>query len=407
MSTLLDGEPVLAGIVPTAPPLVVQPLLDLIAERATVADRTRSIDPEVVAAVRASPVMGLSATRDIGGSEASILQIGRELEAIAARCTSTAWVLWNHLAVFHLVVGTLGPDHVDLVGSIVSDRQWVCFPAGAGSGVDGHVDGDEVVLTGRGAFGSGGRYADWAGVVVAMNDADGRRIDPIDLRFTVVPLSDAAVRIDPTWDGSAVRASATDDLRYDGVRIPGDRWARWFGANRAETLRHVPVVAHRYREDWVGLSDVWLGWMGVGLVGAALSEAIGALRHRRSIMGKAMNTRPTIQVNIGHAAALLAAASATMETACTEIDRRIVGEVVPTDADHLRQAALSTSALDQLRAAMDLLLAVQGGNGLREGGSFERRWRDFQAMPLHINVHRDRVHHQLGRLVLDEPLEPF
>jgi hypothetical protein len=41
--------------------------------------------------------------------------------------------------------------------------------------------------------------------------------------------------------------------------------------------------------------------------------------------------------------------------------------------------------------AMRLILRVLGGNGLREGGSFERRYRDFQAMPLHINAHRDRI----------------
>ena len=48
--------------------------------------------------------MRLSASTSIGGEQASVLQIGRELEAVAARCTSTAWVLWNHLAVFHLLL---------------------------------------------------------------------------------------------------------------------------------------------------------------------------------------------------------------------------------------------------------------------------------------------------------------
>jgi alkylation response protein AidB-like acyl-CoA dehydrogenase len=69
--------------------------------------------------------------------------------------------------------------------------------------------------------------------------------------------------------------------------------------------------------------------------------------------------------------------------------------------------ALSTSAITQLSEAMRLLQRCQGGNGLREGGTFERRWRDFQAMPLHINAHQDRVHHQLGRFVLGEELESF
>ena len=57
--------------------------------------------------------------------------------------------------------------------------------------------------------------------------------------------------------------------------------------------------------------------------------------------------------------------------------------------------------------AMRLLERTQGGNGLREGGTFERRYRDFRAMPLHINVHQDRVTHQLGRFVLDIERDPF
>ncbi|MCY4564184.1 MAG: hypothetical protein OXE40_06855 [Gammaproteobacteria bacterium] len=45
---------------------------------------------------------------------------------------------------------------------------------------------------------------------------------------------------------------------------------------------------------------------------------------------------------------------------------------------------------------------------MREGGSFERRYRDFQAMPLHINAHRDRVTEQIGRHLLGlAPQNPF
>ena len=57
---------------------------------------------------------------------------------------------------------------------------------------------------------------------------------------------------------------------------------------------------------------------------------------------------------------------------------------------------------------MRLTLRVLGGNGLREGQSFERRYRDFQAMPLHINAHPDRVSEQYGRHLLGLPTEnPF
>lgn len=392
---------------PPGPPRSVDPLLAGIAAQAEAADRTRSVDADLVANLKASPVMGLAATENLGGSEASILQIGRELEAVAANCTSTAWTLWNHLAVFHLFAGTLGPDHHDLVASIVANGEWVCFPAGAGSGVRGVVEADHVRINGKGSFSSGGRYADWAGTAFVLCDETGQRIEPMDIRFSVVSLHQDSVKIDPTWDGGSVRASATDDVHYTDVVTPLDRCVRWYGANRAESLRELPVISHRYREDWVGLSDIWLGWMGVGLVRAALDETVAEITERRSIMGKAMVTRPTIQVNLGHAAALVAAAEATMTTACREVDARIDGLIIPTEADYLRQMALATSAINQLDDAMGLLQRSMGGNGLREGSTFNRRHRDFQAMPLHINAHQDRVHHQLGRFVLGEPLEPF
>ena len=398
------------------PTLAVESCLATIADQAPNADKTRTIDPAAVAALKASDVVRLAASANIGGTEASILQIGRELEAISAACTSTAWVMWNHLAVFHLFVGCLGPDYEPLLRQITEAGQTVCFPAGASSGVRGVIEGDVVRMNGKGAFGTGSRYADWAGVAFIVVDADGNRIEPLDLRFTIVPLDattgsgsadDTGVKIDPTWDGSAVRASATDDVHYTDVVAPLERCVPWFGANRAEALREVPVVAPRYREDWVGLSDVWLTWMGVGLVQAALAEAVEAVDSRRSLLGKRMVTHPTVQLNLGEAASLVTAAAATAETACRQVDDRIAARVAPTEADYLRQMAQSTAAIDQLDRAMDLLQRTLGGNGLREGATFDRRRRDFAAMPLHINAHRDRVNLRLGRHLLAEEQDPF
>lgn len=392
---------------PDARELYVAPLLSKIRAQAGRADETRDVDKGVVEDLKSNDVMRLSGSREIGGIEATVLHIGRELEAVAAECANTAWCLWNHLCVFHLFVGALGPEHSGRLREIVENRRWVCFPAGAGSGVLGRIDGGEAVLNGPAAWGSGARYADWAGVVFAVTGDDGSPVRPLDLRFTIVPTTAPGLTIDPTWDGSGLRASATDTLVYNDVRVPLSACAAWYGANRAESLRTIPVINHRYREDWVGLSDVWLGWMGVGVVRAALVEACKSIRERRAIMGQRMIERPTIQVNLGHAGALLAAARATVESACREIDLRISRATVPDEADYLRQMALASMALNQLSEAMTLLTRTQGGTALREGGTFERRARDFRAFPLHINAHQDRVTHQLGRHLLGIELEPF
>jgi len=389
--------------------LYARDVLPAIAEQAPEADRTRDIAADVIDAIKASPLMALSATREIGGLEESSLQIARELEAIAAACSSTAWCLWNHLCVFHLYCGALGPTHADLLRAIVEAHECVCFPGGAGTRVLGRARGNCIELSGEAHFGSGARYGEWIGVAFGVDRGDGKVGDPPDLRFTIVRRDTPGVRVDPTWDGMSLRASATDTIHYAAAVIPADRWSPWFGANRAEQFRResFPVIHPRYREDWVGLSDLWLGAQAVGLAQAALDEACAGIQNRRGILGVKMVERPTGHLNLGRAAWLVQAARASVWVGCEEVDRRIAGARIPTEADYLRQMGYSAAALQHCDDAMRLILRVLGGNGLREGSSFERRYRDFQAMPLHINAHQDRVSEQVGRHILGLELDKF
>jgi hypothetical protein len=87
----------------------IAPLLGDIAAQASDADRTRSVSSGVIAAIKQNDIMRMSASREISGLEESIVAIANELRAIAPRCGSTAWCLWNHLCVFHYFAGVLGP----------------------------------------------------------------------------------------------------------------------------------------------------------------------------------------------------------------------------------------------------------------------------------------------------------
>lgn len=384
-------------------------MLPAIAAQAGEADRTRSVAPEVIAAIKASPLLSLSASREIGGLEESVWRIARELEAVASACGSTAWCLWNHLCVFHLYCGALGPAHRELLAAIVSAHEWVCFPGGAGTRVLGKPRGDTIALNGPAHFGSGARYGEWIGVAFGIDRGDGRVGDPPDLRFSIVRRDSVGVRVEPTWDGMGLRASATDHVFYEEATIPADRWSPWFGANRADQFRRkdFPVIHPRYREDWVGLSDLWLGAQAVGVVGAALDDTCDEVKHRRAILGAKMVERASIHLNLGRASWLLASARASVEVGCREVDERIAARRAPSEANYLAQMGYSSAALAACDEAMRLILRVLGGNGLRESGHFERRYRDFQAMPLHINAHQDRVSEQLGRHVLGLELDKF
>jgi alkylation response protein AidB-like acyl-CoA dehydrogenase len=383
------------------------PLLEPIAGQAEQADRTRTVSADVIAAIKASDLLALSATKELGGLEATVGEIGAELEAVAGACASTAWCLWNHLCVFHLFCGGLGPAHADLLAGIVRRHEWVCFPGGAGSRVYGRPGPEGIVLEGPSAFGSGSRYADWAGVAFAVVDpGTGRPGNPPDLRFSVVELSRPGVSVQPTWDGAALRASSTDHVTYDGAVLPAQRWAPWWGADRAEQLRDpaTAVISPRYREDWVGLSDLWLAAMAVGVASRALEEAVEEVGGRRAIMGRPMTELAGVQFNLGRAALAVASARAAYQAGCAEVDARIDAGTIPTEEEYLRQMALSVDVLTRCDTAAGHLRKVLGGNGLRESHRFERRHRDLGAMSIHINAHEDRVSERVGRHLLG--LEP-
>ncbi len=380
--------------------LLIEPVLPAIAAQAAEADASRSVSAEVIALIKDNPVMGMTASPELGGLNSTVTAVARELAAVAACCSSTAWCLWNHLCTYHFFCALMGPEHSGLLGAITANREWVCFPAGASTRISGVVDNDQILLNGSAAFGSGARYGEHAGVVFFLREAENPR------RFTLVDLRSPGVTVDPTWKAMSLRASATDHVRYKDATVPADRHVP-FPDKFREVFRapDFPVIHHRYREDWVALSDLWLGAMAVGLAGAALAEAAEGIRERVAIAGVKMIERPTIHVNLGQAGTLIKTAGDTVLKACAETDARIEAAAPPTETDYLRQLGASMQALACCDDAMRLVLRVLGGNGLREGGTFERRYRDFQAMPLHINAHRDRVTEQLGRHLLGLPTE--
>ncbi|NKB97655.1 MAG: hypothetical protein GKR90_04020 [Pseudomonadales bacterium] len=382
--------------------LTVQPLLDEIRAQAGTADESRSVATSVIDGLKDNPIMRFSASENLGGLACPMFDIGEELEAVASACGSTAWVLWNHLATFHLFAGLLGPEQKVFLSDIVAKGEWVCFPAGASTGVKATPAGDKFTLAGKAAFGSGARYADWAGVAFVIED----RTAP---QFSMVKLNQAGVKIDPDWRAMSLRASATDTVYYSGVGLAANRVVPFHFRYR-EVFRDPAhaMIDHRYREDWVALSDLWLAMMAVGVLQANLDEVTQGIKDRVAIGGVKVAERPTVHVNLGQAKASIDAARDTAVTALLETDQRIEQNIIPAEVHYLRQMSASMAALKLCNEAMGLLLRVMGGNGLREGPSFERRYRDFQAMPLHINAHQDRLSEQIGRNLLGLPTEnPF
>jgi 3-hydroxy-9,10-secoandrosta-1,3,5(10)-triene-9,17-dione monooxygenase len=378
------------------PAQYIRPLLDKMSEQAVAADESRSLSSELVSQIKGNDIMQLSASPELGGLDETMLNIANELRDVATRCTSTAWCLWNHLCTFHHFAGLLGPQNSDMLRELVSKREWVCFPAGATSEVTAAAENKQVILNGVAAFGSGCRYADWAGVIFDETKSD--RATP---QFALADLRSSNVRIEQTWEAMSLRASATDHIHYEGLAIDSSRIVPWPLRVREEhRIANTPMIHHRYREDWVAISVMWLGAMATGVAEISLTETAKSIQERIAIFGTKMADKPTIHVNLGRARALINGATDTVYSALAETDARIASKVMPCEGDYFRQTSAGMQAVTMCEEAMRLVLRVLGGNGLREGTDFERRYRDFQAMPLHINGHVDRITEQLGRITL-------
>ena len=384
-------------------PKYIGPLLSDIREQADTADATRTLDDSLIAAIKKNDVMRLSASPEISGINETLVNIGNELRAVSGECTSTAWCLWNHLCTFHHFAGLLGKDNIDLLAELTARREWVCFPAGAATKVNGSKNGENSVeLNGVASFGSGARYAEWAGVVFNDNSTKSPQFAFADLRLT-------GVRIEKTWEAMSLRASATDHIHYKKTLVPSHLVVPWPFKYREHFRNPTTEMIHRrYREDWVAISVMWLGAMATGLVEAAFEETTNNIKNRIAIFGTKMDEKSTIHLNLGKIRSLLNAATDTVYAALAETDARIENNVIPTEGDYFRQCAGGMQAIQLCDESIRLILRTIGGNGLREGTNFERHYRDFQAMPLHINGHVDRITEQLGRLSLGmETQNPF
>ena len=376
------------------PSRYVTPLLADIAAQAESADTTRSISADIVTALKGNDVVRMGACDELSGLNSSLVEIATELGALAPCCTSTAWVIWNHSVLFHHFSGLLGPAHSNFLESIVSRGELVNQGVGPGTIVTGTRETGRVVINGVTAFVTGCRYGDWTGVGFVE---DGKKA----LQFVLVDLHHPKVRIDATWDAMSVRASATDHVYFDEVEVAAAHVVPWPMKDRTvyRDPDH-PVIHQRYREDWTALAAMFLGAMASSVAETCLNEITIGSRDRIAIFGTKWIERPLVQVNIGRARALINAAADTTYAALQETDDRIAAGINPTEEYYLRQVLAGMQAIQLCDEAMNLMQRILGANGLRESTNFERRYRDFKAMPLHIISHIDRMTEQSGRNAL-------
>jgi alkylation response protein AidB-like acyl-CoA dehydrogenase len=268
----------------------------VLAGQAAEDDAGRTLSARTVEALRETRVAMLKAPAEVGGYDADPMSQLRVLEKIAYANPAAGWVAFVHA------------DAGWLAGSGVSDEAAKAIFAGeplmAAIGMPGgavrRVDGG-YRLSGRWAYGSGSRHADFV-LLHALDDVPDATpgSEPADFlqvrtRWAVVPASD--ITFIDNWHVAHLPGTGSGDLAVSDAFVPegysfpaqGMRWE----VQRGGASHHLPMQANIVPEH--------LGFA-LGLARRALDEARTASTRPRGLPGSpVLADRGAFQLEFGRA----------------------------------------------------------------------------------------------------------
>ncbi len=356
-------------------------------------DRRRTLAPPVVDALRDSGLFALAVPRALGGAELDPLGQIAVFEAMARADGAAGWSLMIGAMVTALA-GAYLPDAG--VARVFSGRPPICAGLLMPSGVARRVAGGYRV-SGRWAFGSGVRHADWivTGAVVPP-EGEAPQGGPPELVSVVVPTSD--VQIEDTWHTAGLRGSGSDHYRMEDVLVP-DSMTCAFPApppRRGGPLYGMPLMAL--------LAAAHIGFA-LGTARRALDEIAALAPGRRKLWtGAALDAHAGFHGELGRAEAHLGAARAyAFDVVGTAWRRALATEPLPA-AEGVAVRLAIAHVTDVAAEVTTFAYRAAGATALYTSSPLQRCFRDVHAATQHVAA-GDDAYEVAGRARLG-PAEP-
>jgi alkylation response protein AidB-like acyl-CoA dehydrogenase len=250
-------------------------------------------------------------------------------------------------------------------------------------------------VSGEWAFASGCRQANWMGVHVQVEEADGTlRLNAAGrptLRTLLFP-AEHAVHVE-NWNPIGMRGTASEGYRLDDLFVP-----EAFSSTREDpSLRRIPGRLYAFPQQT--LYPVGVAGVAIGLARAML-EALVALATRKAPRGLGrMADSATVQALVGRLQARLDAGRAyailTLQDVWAVADE--TGTIdVPTRG---RVRLACAQAIQEAIAVADATFKAAGVDAIFPGSPFERRFRDMHTLSQQIQS-RDAHFEAVGRILL-------
>ena len=362
-----------------------------LAARADEHDRDGSFPFEGVARVHEAGLLTATVAERYGGPGLGLARTAQILRALGAGDPSvalvTAMTLFTHAA---QAAGAQWPDPYyrqlleesasgpALVNALRVEPDLGTPARGGLPATTARADGDAWLVTGHKIFSTGAVGLRWM-AVWARTDEDPARVGSF-----LVRADSPGVAIEPTWDHLGLRASRSDDVILDGVRVPRDAVSGLVDPAVPDPRRDPGLVAWNN----LGLTALYLG-----VAEAAQRWLIGFLHERTpSALGKPLATLARFQHEVGEIEAALLAATDLVDALARRFDA----------GDALAAAHAPAAKLIGTRAAIDAVqraVAVIGNNGLTRANPLQRHLRDVLCARVHT-PQDDSITAALGQAAL-------
>ncbi|ADI13982.1 acyl-CoA dehydrogenase family protein [Truepera radiovictrix] len=334
------------------------------AARAAEADQQGELPEADVADLKGSGYLALSVPARYGGAGASLGVCTEAQLALAEGSTSTALVAAMQLHLFGHALetgawGELAPEFCEravrgeLFNAAASEPQLGSPSRGGLPQTEAVREGDALVVTGHKTWVTGGERLEHLLVRVTLDEQ---------ARTLWLPNHLPGVRWKRTWGGGlSLRASNSDDVFFDRVRVP---------------------VSHLVAEGRAG-PNLWFPTLiAATYLGTAFAAQEAAARYALervpTALGRPIATLPTIQRQLGEMAVRLAAARtllvATAHAWTGEGDR---------EAFYPRVVAAKHVAIEAALWVTEAALRLAGGASLGPELPLERLFRDVRAGLMH------------------------
>ena len=368
----------------------VEEVRDILTANADEAEALGTLPMATVNALYNSGLLWLKLPAELGGAEADLVTQLEVLEAVSAIDTSAGWCTMIGASACSFP-GAFLPD--EALAQVYADGRppraaGVFMPGGTATPVEGGYR-----VTGRWAFASGIRHAQWVSACAKVQRPGEPASQTI---FAIIPAS--SVTIHDNWHVAGLKGTGSNDFSVSDLFVPEE-----FTYDRAHAKPKRGGLL--YRLHFVGYVSNEHAALALGAARHALDEIVAVAQAKLRGFGptpSSLISRGAFQRDIGHCDLKLRAARALTYQVFEEAWATLCRDGALEDRDYARMRSAATYATEVSLEVATVAFRYGGANALFEGHVLQRCLRDINAAAQHLMV-SDASYENHGQFVLGLP----